>query len=145
MLRNTRFELHTVAASCLIGLKTVWRGSTRVQVSDPARTVIDMLIDPSLAGGVRHLIEMLGALLNDYPNEAANLGVYATKLGVGSVFKRLGYLLQYDHPSQRALIELCQKNLSAGYAKLDPALPADRLITAWRLWVPVAELREVQR
>jgi predicted transcriptional regulator of viral defense system len=144
MLRNTRFELHTVAASSLIGLKTVWRGSTRVQVSDPARTVIDMLVDPALAGGVRHLIEMLRALLNDHPKEAANLGVYAAKLGIGSVFKRLGYLLQYEHPSQSALIELCRKNLSAGYAKLDPALPADRLLTAWRLWVPVVELREVQ-
>jgi predicted transcriptional regulator of viral defense system len=144
VLRKARFELHTVASSNFVGLKTVWRGGTRVQVSDPARTLIDMLADPALAGGIRHLVEMLGSLLHDQPKEAAKLGGYAGKLGVGSVYKRLGFLLQRDHPDQVLLIELCRQNLSAGYAKLDPALPADRLATAWRVWVPATEAREVQ-
>jgi predicted transcriptional regulator of viral defense system len=144
LLRKARFELHTVAAAHFIGLKTVWRGGTRVQVSDPARTLIDMLADPALAGGIRHLVDILGSLLRDQPKEAAKLGSHAAKLGIGSVFKRLGFLLQRDHPDQLALIELCRLNLSAGYAKLDPALPADRLATAWRVWVPAAELREVR-
>jgi predicted transcriptional regulator of viral defense system len=145
VMRKARFELHTVAASNFIGLKTVWRGATRVQVSDPARTVIDMMVDPALGGGIRHVVEVLDTLLRDRPQEAARLGVYAGKLGIGSVFKRLGFLLQRDHPEQHLLIELCRQNLSAGYAKLDPALPADRLATAWRVWVPDTELREVRR
>jgi predicted transcriptional regulator of viral defense system len=145
VLRKARFELHTVPAAYFIGLKTVWRGGTRVQVSDPARTVIDMLADPALAGGIRHLVEMLGSLLRDYPKEATKLGIYAGKLDIGSVFKRLGFLLQREHPDQGALIELCRQNLTAGYAKLDPALPADRLATAWRVWVPATEVREVQQ
>lgn len=143
VLRKARLELHTVATSNFIGLKTVWRGSTRVQVSDPARTVIDMLADPALAGGIRHLVEILDTFLSEYPKETVRLGVYAGKLGLGSVFKRLGYLLQRYHPHQIPLIELCRQHLSAGYAKLDPALPADRLVTAWRVWVPATELREV--
>lgn len=142
-LRKARFELHTIPAANFIGLKTVWRGGTRVQVSDPARTLVDMLADPALAGGIRHLVEMLDSLVRDQPNEAAKLGTYAVKLGIGSVFKRLGFLLQRDHPDQVALVELCRQNLSAGYAKLDPALPADRLATAWRVWVPATEVREV--
>lgn len=144
VLRKARFELHTVAAANFIGLKTVWRGGTRVQVSDPARTLIDMLADPALAGGIRHLVEMLRSLLHDQPKEGAKLGDYAGKLGIGAVFKRLGFLLQRDHPDQGALIEMCRQNLSAGYAKLDPALPADRLVTAWRVWVPATEAREVR-
>jgi predicted transcriptional regulator of viral defense system len=142
VLRKARFELHTVPASKFIGLKTVWRGGTRVRVSDPARTLVDMLADPALAGGIRHLVEMLGGLLREQPKEAAKLGGYAGKLGVGSVYKRLGFLLQRDHPDQVPLIELCRQNLSAGYAKLDPALPADRLATAWRVWVPATEARK---
>ncbi|WP_273285594.1 type IV toxin-antitoxin system AbiEi family antitoxin domain-containing protein [Methylibium petroleiphilum] len=144
VLRKARFELHTVPEAHFIGLKAIWRGSTRVQVSDPARTLIDMLANPALAGGIRHLVEMLGSLLHDQPREAAKLGAYAVKLGIGSVFKRLGFLLQRDHPDQAALIALCRQNLSAGYARLDPALPADRLATAWRVWVPATEVREVQ-
>ncbi|MHB1125311.1 MAG: type IV toxin-antitoxin system AbiEi family antitoxin domain-containing protein [Ramlibacter sp.] len=144
VLRKARFELHTVPVSNFVGLKTVWRGGTRVQVSDPARTLVDMLADPALAGGIRHLVEMLTSLLHDQPKEAAKLDGYVGKLGVRSVYKRLGFLLQRDHPDQTALIEVCRQNLSAGYAKLDPALPAGRLATAWRVWVPATEAPEVQ-
>ena len=144
LLRKARFELHTVPTANFIGLKTVWRGGTRVRVSDPARTLIDMLAGPALAGGIRHLVEMLSSLVREQPKEVAKLGEYAGMLGIGSVFKRLGFLLQRDHPDQVDLIELCRLNLSAGYAKLDPALPADRLATAWRVWVPATEAREVQ-
>lgn len=142
VLRKARFELHTVALAQFIGLKTVWRGGTRVQVSDPARTLIDMLADPALGGGIRHVAEMLATLFHDQPKEAAKLTDYAAKIGSGAVYKRLGFLLQRDHPDQVALIESCRAHLTAGYAKLDPALPADRLVTAWRVWVPASELRE---
>lgn len=142
VLRKVRFELHTVAESQLIGLKTVWRGSTRVSVSDPARTLVDMLTTPSLGGGIRHVAEMLVALLRDQPKEAAKLLEYAEKLGVGAVYKRLGYLLQRDHPGSVELIEACRQRITSGYSKLDPALPADRLVTAWRVWIPESELRE---
>ena len=142
VLRKARFELHTVASAQFIGMKTVWRGGTRVQVSDPARTLIDMLADPALGGGIRHVAEMLASLFHDQPKEAAKLAGYAAKIGSGAVYKRLGFLLQRDHPDQAALIESCRARLTAGYAKLDPALPADRLVTAWRVWVPASELRQ---
>lgn len=144
VLRKTRFELHTVPATHFIGLKTVWRGAKRVQVSDPARTLVDMLADPALGGGIRHVAEMLANLLHDHPKEAAKLNDYASKLGIGAVYKRLGYLLQRDHPDQGRLIAACMANLSAGYAKLDPALPSDRLVTIWRVWVSATELREAK-
>jgi predicted transcriptional regulator of viral defense system len=145
VLRKVRFDLHKVAQSQLVGLKTVWRGGTRVQVSDPARTLVDMLMSPSLGGGIRHVAEMLTTLLREQPKEAPKLLIYADKLGVGAVYKRLGYLLQRDHaaePGTAELIATCRQRMTAGYARLDPALPADRLVTAWRVWVPGSELRE---
>lgn len=145
VLRKAKFELHTVPAAHFIGLKTVWRGGTRVQVSDPARTLVDMLAVPALGGGIRHVYEMLSNLLRDYPKEADRLSNHAAKLAIGAVYKRLGFLLQRDHPEQSELIETCRANLSTGYAKLDPALPADRLITQWRVWVPATELRGGKR
>lgn len=141
VLRKARFELHTVALTQFIGMKTVWRGGTRVQVSDPARTLIDMLTDPALGGGIRSVAEMLASLFHDQPKEVAKLASYAAKIGSGAVYKRLGFLLQRDHPDQVVLIESCRAHLTAGYAKLDPTLPADRLVTAWRVWVPAGELR----
>ena len=142
VLRKARFELHTVALAQFIGMKIVWRGGTRVQVSDPARTLIDMLADPALGGGIRNVAEMLACLFHDQPKEAAKLASYAARIGNGAVCKRLGFLLQRDHPDQTALIESCRTHLTTGYAKLDPALPTDRLVTAWRVWVPAGEMRE---
>ncbi len=142
VLRKTKFDLHTVSEAHFIGLKSVWRGGTRVRLSDPARTFIDMLADPDLGGGIRHVAEMLTTLLHDYPNDAAKLTDYAAKLGIGAIYKRLGFLLQRDHPDQTALIAECRANLSTGYAKLDPALPTDRLVTSWRVWVSDNELHE---
>jgi len=43
--------------------------------------------------------------------------------------------LRLDQPS---LVAACRKQLTSGYVKLDPALPSQHLITAWRLWVPKA-------
>lgn len=144
VLRKTKFDLHTVSEKHFIGLKSVWRGGTRVRLSDSARTLIDMLADPDLGGGIRHVAEMLTTLLHDFPKDATKLTDYAAKLGIGAIYKRLGFLLQRDHPDQIALIAECRTNLSTGYAKLDPALPADRLVTGWRVWVPANELRETK-
>jgi predicted transcriptional regulator of viral defense system len=113
-----------------------------VQVSDPARTLLDLLTSPGLGGGIRHVAEMLTTLLRHRPDEAPKLLLYAEKLGVGAVYKRLGYLLQRDHTDAGELIDACRQRMTAGYANLDPALPADRLVTAWRVWVPDSEMRE---
>lgn len=144
LLRKARFELHTVAPTHFVGMKSVWRGGTRIQVSDPARTLIDMLADPALGGGIRHVAEMLAMLFRDQPKETAKLVGYAAKVGSGAVYKRLGFLIQRDHQDQVAIIKTCRAHLTAGYAKLDPALPADRLVTAWRVWVPAGELPEAR-
>lgn len=137
-LRGTQFRLHTIAADKLFGLKTVWRCQTRVQVSDPARTLADMLSDPQLGGGIRHVSAMLDVLLREHAQDAPRLIDYLERLRNGAAFKRLGFMLEARHGEQSALIAACRSRLTSGYVKFDPKLPADRLITAWRLWVPAA-------
>jgi predicted transcriptional regulator of viral defense system len=61
---------------------------------------------------------------------------YAGRLGNGAVFKRLGYLLQQHAPGETAAVAWCADHLTAGYTKLEPALPSARLVTAWGLWLP---------
>ena len=138
VLKGTSFILRSVGSKAMFGLKPIWRSGVRVQVSDPARTVIDMLSDPSLAGGIRPATDILTILLKEHPKDADRLIDYAKRLGNGATFKRLGFLLetlQLDRPS---IVAACQKQLTMGYVRLDPALPSQHLITAWRLWVPKA-------
>jgi len=136
VLKGTQFTLHTVQESALFGLKTVWRGRTRVQVSDPARTVVDMLADPALAGGIRPAADVLKAFLRDHEKTLPALLDYGDHLDNGAIFKRLGFLLESEDLGHPDLVAACRKRLRSGYVKLDPSIPVPRLVTAWGLWVP---------
>ena len=130
------FRVRTVSQKTFFGLKPIWRGRTRVDVSDPSRTIVDLLSDPSLGGGIRSSVDMLQRYLSSTDHrDVAQLVAYAETLGIGAVFKRLGYLLTRFAPEEDAAISICARSLTAGNARLDPALPATKLITAWRLWL----------
>jgi len=134
---GVEFRIRTVSAKQFFGLKTVWRGRMRVKVSDPSRTIVDLLADPSLGGGLRSSVDMLQTYLDS--KEHRNVGQllsYAEELGVGAVFKRLGYLLERFAPEEREAIARCARLRTQGNAKLDPTQAGKRLATAWRLWLP---------
>jgi predicted transcriptional regulator of viral defense system len=136
-LGGTAFRLRTVPRSAFFGLATVWRGRTRVQVSDASRTVVDLLADPSLGGGLRSSVDIFREYLRlTAVRNVPQIVAYAKTLGIGAVFKRLGYLLEQLAPDEQAAIAACAASMTQGYAKLDPALPPARLVTAWRLWLP---------
>jgi predicted transcriptional regulator of viral defense system len=130
-----RFAVHHVAPVQLFGLVTLWRGRQRVMVSDPARTLVDMLARTDTGGGIDHVAECLVAYLRDPKADRKLLLQYAQKLGNGAVFKRLGFLAA-SQAGEQLLVEACKNHLTQGYARLDPALACPRLVTAWRLWVP---------
>ncbi len=135
-IKGTDFLLKTVSDKAMFGLKPVWRGQVKVNVSDPTRTVLDMLSDPKLGGGLRSTVDMFK---NYLASENKNIGLlieYADQLGNGAVFKRLGFLLEKFAEDEQLFIEQCRERLTKGNAKLDPALSADNLVTRWRLWVP---------
>lgn len=135
IVHGTTFVLRQVAADKLFGTRVLWRGTTNLQVSDPHRTVIDMLDDPASGGGIRHIANCLQNYLRRPDASPETLVDYAAQLGNGAVFKRLGFLAERAG-APNALIAACAERLTMGNAKLDPALPCPRLIRRWRLWVP---------
>jgi predicted transcriptional regulator of viral defense system len=134
--KGTRFQLRTVPEKALFGLKPVWKGQVKISVSDPTRTMIDMLSDPQLGGGIRSVADMFANYLKSKENNIDDLLVYAQQLGNGAVYKRLGFFLERFAPDEKAALELCKSKLTAGNAKLDITLAADKLVTRWRLWIP---------
>jgi len=141
-IKGTPFLLKTVPNKAMYGLKAAWRGQVKVNVSDPARTILDMLSDPLLAGGLRSMVDMFRNYLGSDFKDLTLLLEYARQLGNGAVFKRLGFLLEKYAESEEDCIALCKQRLTAGNAKLDPSLKAERLVTRWRLWVPERWLKE---
>lgn len=137
ILRGSSFQLRSVREQVLFGLKAVWRGQVRVNVSDPSRTLVDLLADPELGGGLRATVDVLRNYLDSTEFRDLKLLLsYAERLDNGAVFKRLGYLLERYAPAEKESIAFCRARLSKGNTKLDPALAPKRLVTVWRLWLP---------
>jgi predicted transcriptional regulator of viral defense system len=129
------FVLHNIPEKRLFGLKTFWRGSAKVSVSDPARTILDLLAMPESGGGIDHVAECLANYLRTKDADRDLLIRYADQFDNGAVFKRLGFIADtrlHDH----VLAQACRQRLTTGYAQLDPNLPGSTLATAWRVWVP---------
>ncbi len=138
---GAQFTLYHIAKKKLFGTKPVWRGQTKVLVSDVHRTIADMFDDPALGGGIQHVADCLDAYLKRSNRNDDALIEYAEALENGAVFKRLGFLAERN-PEAASLAGACRARLTKGNAKLDPALQCSRLVTRWRLWVPPSWVRE---
>jgi predicted transcriptional regulator of viral defense system len=129
------FLLRHIQPEALFGTRNIWRGQIKIQISDVHRTIIDMLADPSVGGGIRHVADCLNAYFQQKDANPETLIQYAEKLGNGAVFKRMGFLAE-TLSTQDAVVEACRKRLTQGNAKLDPGLDCPRLVRTWRLWIP---------
>jgi predicted transcriptional regulator of viral defense system len=134
--KGTDFLLRTISAPALFGTKPIWRGQVKVNVADPTRMILDMLDDPSLGGGIRPTVDVFRAYVGSDKKNTKLLVQYADRLGNGAVFKRLGFIAERYASNEQELIAACRARLTKGNAKIDPALPSDKLASAWRLWIP---------
>lgn len=135
---EVEFLLKKISNEMIFGTKTLWRGGVKLLVSDPSRTIIDVLSDPLLAGGIRVAEDMLISYLSSEHFDKDILLEYAEKLNNRTVFKRLGFLLERRDPSQRRLISDCLIRISKGYSQLDPSVKGKHIKRRWRLFIPEA-------
>lgn len=138
---GTRMLLKHLDPAKIFGTKTVWRKRTKVPVSDVHRTIIDMLDDPALGGGIQHVADCFGTYLKRPDRSDQKLIEYADRLGNGAVFKRLGFLAERAHAGDK-LIAACAARITRGHAKLDPDLPSSRINSKWRLRIPATWTKE---
>jgi predicted transcriptional regulator of viral defense system len=134
-VQGAAFHLHRINAERFFGLKTLWRSSTKVFISDPARTLVDMIAAPEVGGGIDHVADCLSTYLATKTADRDLLIRYAERFDNGVIFKRLGFLAD-TRLHDRKLADESRSRLTHGYARLDPSLSAKKLVTSWRLWVP---------
>lgn len=134
------FTLKHIREELIFGTRTVWRGQTRIAISDVHRTIVDMLDDPAVGGGIQHVADCFSQYMKRSDSDPAKLVEYAQRHGNGAIFKRLGFLAE-RHPRGQLLVKEAIVHLTKGHAKLDPTLPCDRLVTRWRLRVPPTWLK----
>lgn len=138
VIHNIPFIVTHAAPEQHFGTKPVWKKEKKILVSDPAKTIVDMLSNPRVGGGIQHVADCLKQFFKSDSFNTNQLIDYAEKLGNGAIFKRLGFLAAQTFGENHALIAACEARLSKGNAQLDPTLKGNRLITRWRLFVPAS-------
>ena len=136
-VQSTPFLIKQRAEELHFGTRTVWRNRQRVLVSDPSRTVADILDDPSLGGGIRHITEVISEYLDGEHRNTGTLLKYLERQGNRTAFKRLGYIIETMR-SEPELVEICRERISAGLSSLDPSVKRKGTISKrWNLRVKV--------
>lgn len=130
------YRLHYVKDSAFFGLKNIWREDVKVKIADPSRTVIELMHNPALGGGIRMCVDVLRSYFSSEHKSVDLLTKYMAEISNGAAYKRLGFLLEKFFPTECMLIEACQAGITAGNAKLDVTLDCNSLVSKWRLWVP---------
>lgn len=120
-IQGTRFCVKVVTAARMFGLVDVWRAQNQVKVSDSTRTIVDLLNDPVVGGGMRQVADVLRNYFEGTFRNDDQLADYAARIGNRAVFKRLGYLLETLEIRSAKLTELCAKQMSTGISLLDPS------------------------
>ena len=130
------FLIKKLTTDKMFGLKSVWKDQVKVQVSDPHKTIIDMLDDPSVGGGIRSVIDLFQQYLSSSNCDFNILTQYADRMKNKTIFKRLGFILSRTKPQEVNWITYCLERLSEGNSQLDPSIKGKRLIKKWKLWLP---------
>lgn len=131
---RTLYVLRKIPEELLFGTRTVWRGDTRVDVSDPTRTLVDIFDNPKWGGGIRHVTRILEAYLASEHYDGTLLLNYMERVGNSAAAKRLGYLLETIPGDKSPLINELRPLISEGYALLDPSAPQKgSFVARWKI------------
>ncbi len=136
VINDQPFVIKTILEKKLFGTVFVWRRDIKVPVSDPSRTIVDILAYPQIGGGVRLIAEILAEYFSSDHRDDKKIVDYIDRLGNRTVFKRLGYLIEILDIQAQEVLAYCSDGISSGYSKLDPAVTAKgRINRRWNLIV----------
>ena len=136
IIQGTTIRLRQISEHRIFGTRTVWRDKVAVKVSDPERTLVDVLDRPDVGGGIRHVADCLVEWLDTDERRPRKLIEYGERHGNRSIFKRLGYLLEARESKETDLMTACAERMSTGLSPLDPSSSSKgRVLKRWRLRV----------
>jgi predicted transcriptional regulator of viral defense system len=147
VMHSTEYKFIFIRPEQIFGTVPHWvTKQEQVILSDVERTVIDGLRRPEYCGGITEVARGLWMRHEDIKVE--KLIQYATRLKVGAVIRRLGYLLEIYHLASPAILDQLRSGLTRTYDLLDPRQPASgQYVNRWRLRlnIPADELDSARR
>jgi predicted transcriptional regulator of viral defense system len=133
VVSGTEFRFVRCKPNHFFGITEHWATKTqKIRVSDIERTVIDGLRQSEYCGGFSEVAK--GFWMKRQSMNIKKLVEYATRMDIGAVYRRLGFMLEVLDISATEEIRALQNKLTSSYAVLDPILPDEGKFSArWRL------------
>lgn len=135
---NFKFKIKTVKSEKIFGLKSIWYGSQKIRVSDPHKTIVDILDDPKVVGGMTVVYDIYRAYADSEYVNFETLLAYANKMNNKTIFKRLGFMLLAKEGRLPNELEGIHQDISNGYSNFDPLLDCDLTNDDWKLKIPAS-------
>lgn len=123
-IQGTDYLIKTVKEKYFGKTKPVWVENIKVAVSEPLQTVVDILHDPYIGGGMRNIADMVHEYFNSSYRNDDELLKYIDCKNNQTIYKRLGYIIEVLGIDAENLKSLCEKRKSLGYSLLDPTVEA---------------------
>ncbi len=137
-IHGLTYRFVRLGAEKFFGHHPVWVGEKQVVLAEREKSVVDALDYPELSGGIIQASKALWRGRNEL--DLTKLTDYALQMKNRAIVKRLGYLLQRLELGNERLFTDLEKDLSAGYAVLDPLSPRKgRHEAKWRVLINVSE------
>lgn len=136
-IMGTNFQFITCKREHFFGMVDHWvTKQEKVKVSDLEKTIIDSLYLPEYCGGISEAAK--GIWIRRQDLNVNRLIEYAIRMDVGTVVRRVGYLLELYGIGAPEHLETLQSRLTNTYARFDPLLLAEGKFTGkWRLQLNV--------
>ncbi|MBX9696923.1 MAG: hypothetical protein K2X53_02455, partial [Alphaproteobacteria bacterium] len=109
LIKNHVFMVQKVSNSYFVGLKTIWSKGTKIKISDPSRTIVDLFDNPDVYGGIPALTDVLKSYLRSEHKSLDSVLSYIKQVGNKTIYKRLGYLVENLAPQEKKFIAACLK------------------------------------
>ncbi len=128
-----KFKLKTISEHKLFGLKPLWIESKKIRVSDPTKTMIDLLDDPKVVGGITIITDFFSEYMESEYYNFELLVKYANQMKNMTIFKRLGLIYETMFNANKEVLSIFLKNISSGFSDLDPTVQSSYRIAKWKL------------
>lgn len=116
------FVLRTITRERMFGFSAAWVNNIKVNVSDPERTIVDLLNEPEIGGGIRNVSDIIGEYFISGQRKNETLLKYIDIFGNNVLYKRLGYIIEALNINAADVASQCLKKISKGYTMLDPSI-----------------------
>ena len=135
---DAKYRFVTLSRRKFFGFEPVSIGASRINVSDPEKSLVDGLDHPEYCGGISEAAK--GLTTGIHKIKLDKMAAYAGEMGNSAIGKRLGFLLEtLGLESDESFLRELRSKVAPGMSALDPTLPRrGRYTSRWNLLINVS-------